>query len=153
MALDQLYKLICFIITGISIGIIFDIFRIIRKSFKVPDIITYIQDFLFWCITGIILLFSIFTFNNGELRAYIFIGIILGFILHIILISKYFIKFFVFLIKILKKVIGYPIMFVFQFIKQNIFRPIYTIMIKIYHKIPKINLKKEKNDNISDKIQ
>lgn len=153
MALDQLYKLICFIITGISIGIIFDIFRIIRKSFKVPDIITYIQDFLFWYITGIILLFSIFTFNNGELRAYIFIGIILGFILHIILISKYFIKFFVFLITILKKVIGYPIMFVFQFIKQNIFRPIYTIMIKIYHKIPKINLKKEKNDNISDKIQ
>ena len=73
--LNQLYTFLIFILVGMVIGITYDIFRILRKSFKTIDIITYIQDFLFWIITGVILLYSIFTFNNGELRSYIFIGI------------------------------------------------------------------------------
>ena len=40
---NQLFCLLIFILTGLVIGILFDIFRILRKSFKVPDIITYIK--------------------------------------------------------------------------------------------------------------
>ena len=72
---NQAYSFIIFILNGLIIGLIFDIFRIFRKSFKTPDFITYLQDFIFWIIAGSILLYSIFKFNNGELRLYIFIGI------------------------------------------------------------------------------
>ena len=89
--LNQLYTFLIFIIVGMIIGITYDIFRILRKSFKTIDFITYIQDFLFWIITGAILLYTIFAFNNGELRSYIFIGILLGLILYMILISKFFV--------------------------------------------------------------
>ena len=95
MSLNKLYIFLLFILTGIVIGIVFDIFRIFRRSFKTNDIITYVQDFLFWLVTGCILLFSIFTFNNGGLRGDIFIGIILGVLLHLLLLSKYFINIFV----------------------------------------------------------
>lgn len=157
MSLNQLYTLLYFILTGITIGILFDIFRILRKSFKTSDFITYIQDFLFWILTGVILLFSIFAFNNGELRGYIFVGIIFGIIMYILLFSKYFIKIFVFMINSIKKIIGYPIKIIYNFLKNFLFKPIYNTFCKIHLKfrvnLAKINLKNNKNDKLSNKIQ
>ena len=157
MSLNQLYTLLYFILTGITIGILFDIFRILRKSFKTSDFITYIQDFLFWILTGVILLVSIFAFNNGELRGYIFVGIIFGIIMYILLFSKYFIKIFVFMINSIKKIIGYPIKIIYNFLKNFLFKPIYNTFCKIYLKfrvnLAKINLKNNKNDKLSNKIQ
>ena len=36
-----------FFIIGIIIGLIFDFFKVLRKSFKTKDIITFIEDLLF----------------------------------------------------------------------------------------------------------
>lgn len=101
---EQLTSFIIFTIVGVIISIIFDIFRILRKTFKTPDIVTYIEDIIFWIATGIIVLFSIFLFNNGELRLYIFIGIIIGIVLYMLFISKYFIKLNVFIINLIKNI-------------------------------------------------
>ena len=148
MSLNQLYIFLLFILTGIVIGIVFDIFRIFRRSFKTNDIITYVQDFLFWLVTGCILLFSIFTFNNGELRGYIFIGIILGVLLHLLLLSKYFINIFVKIFSVLKKIIGYPIYWLLNFTKKYILSPLSKILSKIRLKLPKIELKGKKSKKI-----
>ncbi len=63
---NQAYSFIIFIINGILIGILFDIFRILRKSFKTSDFITCIEDVIFWILTGIISLYFIFCFNNRR---------------------------------------------------------------------------------------
>ena len=120
--LNEIYIFLLFILTGISIGILFDIFRILRRSFKTIDFITYIQDFLFWILAGAILLYSIFSFNNGELRGYIFIGVILGVILYILIFSKYFVKISVTIINILKKIIYTHIKFIVNFVKEHIIK-------------------------------
>ena len=59
MIINQGYIFVIFILNGFLIGILFDIFRILRKSFKTKDIVTYIEDILFWIITGIFLLYSV----------------------------------------------------------------------------------------------
>lgn len=110
--LSQCYIFLIFILNGIAIGLIFDVFRTLRKSFKTSDIITYIEDILFWIISGAMTLYLIFHLNNGELRAYIFVGLVIGIILYMLLLSKIFIKANIFLISITKKVvqiIAYPI--------------------------------------------
>ena len=123
----QLLNLVIFTITGIMIGILFDIFRIIRKSFKTPDIVTYIEDILFWFLTGFILLFSLFTFNSGELRIYIFISLLFGVIIYMLTLSKYFIKFSVTILKWIKKILFYPLNIIFTIIKKLFFRPTSSI--------------------------
>lgn len=148
MSLNQLYTFLLFILTGIVIGIVFDIFRIFRRSFKTNDIITYIQDILFWFATGCILLFSIFTFNNGELRGYIFIGIILGLVLHLIVLSKYLINMFLKIINLLRRIIGYPIHLLLVFTKKYIINPFSKLFLEIRVKLPKIDLKNKKNKKI-----
>ena len=122
--MNQLINMLLFILTGIVIGVLFDIFRIIRRSFKTPDFLTYIEDILFWLMAGIILLFTIFTFNNGEIRLYIFVSLLFGLTIYLLTLSKFFIKINVKVIGIIKKIIGYPIKLIYNFIKRFIFRPI-----------------------------
>ena len=105
MATNQAYLFMIFTINGILIGFLFDIFRILRKSFKTNDIITYIEDVLFWILTGIIILFTMCKFCDGELRGFTIIGVLIGVILYMLTISTYIIKVFVFIIKTFKTII------------------------------------------------
>ena len=119
---SQLYIFLIYCLCGIIIGIFFDIFRILRKSFKTPDIITYIQDIIF-DFNRNTLLFIIFKFNNGEIRSYIFIGLGLGIIIYLLIFSKIFIKVNTTIIKYLKIII-YKIFIILTFplkIIKNIF--------------------------------
>ncbi len=52
--LEQLYSFAIFILVGFLIGLLFDIFRISRKTFKTSDLVTSIEDVLFWILTRII---------------------------------------------------------------------------------------------------
>lgn len=131
--LNQAYIFIIFVLNGLIIGILFDIFRVLRKSFKTADNITYLEDFLFWIIAGFILLYSIFKFNNGELRLYIFFGVILGVILYLLGFSKIFItlstKIVLFVKKCIKNIIIKPLLYVIKSLKKLLMKPITFIFI------------------------
>ena len=126
----QLYTFFIFTFSGVAIGIFFDIFRILRKSFNTSNCVTYIEDFFFWLITGFFFLYILFKFNNGQIRIYILVGLILGIILYILTISKYFINISVSIIKVLKKVLTYPIMLVYRYTRK-ISKPISFVVINI----------------------
>lgn len=52
-SVKQLNLFLIFFASGIIIGIFFDIFRIIRRSFKINDFHTFLEDSLFGIITGL----------------------------------------------------------------------------------------------------
>lgn len=139
-----MYVFIAFILNGFLIGIIFDCFRILRKSFKTPDFVTYIEDILFGIITGLLILYSILKFNNGELRLFLFIGIFLGLLLYLLVFSKVFMKVSIFIISIIKKTINIliiiPIKFVYKLFKKIFFKPVIFICISLKKGVRKIKL-------------
>ena len=92
MITNQAYLFLIFIVNGLIIGFLFDLFRILRLSFKTKDFVTYLEDITFWILTGFIVLYSIFVFNNGEIRFYIFLGIALGVLLYMTIFSSSIIK-------------------------------------------------------------
>ncbi len=155
--IEQLYSFFIFTILGLLIGVIFDIFRILRKTFKTTDIVTYIEDILFWFLTGILTLVFIFKFNNGELRFYIFIGISIGSIIYMLFISNFFIKINVYILNIIKtfiyKIIYFltkPFIFIFSILKKVFIKPIYFICINFSKYITKL-INKIKNIKILNK--
>lgn len=105
MVQDQTYLFLVFSLTGISIGLLFDFFRVLRKSFKTSDIVTSIEDILFWILTGIIILYNIWYFNNGEIRLFMILGIILGTIIYMLTLSNVILKIFFSILTFLKKII------------------------------------------------
>lgn len=146
---NQGYLFLIFVLNGVIIGLLFDFFRILRKTIKTKDFVTYIQDFLFWILTGIIILYSTFTFNNGEIRLFLFVGIIIGVTLYMLLISSYIIKIFVTIFNFIKKILGIPIKYISKILRKILFKPISFCIINfkktasnIFNKIIKIFTKK-----------
>lgn len=146
---NQAYLFAIFILNGILIGILFDIFRIFRRTFKTSDIITYIEDILFWIISGITMLYFIFIFNNGEIRLYIFLGIFLGVVLYLLTISKMFIKinvkiinFFKNIISVIIKVLLYPLKTLLKFFIKP-FNFIIINLNSLLRKFKSINISKK----------
>ena len=153
MVTDQALLFLIFIINGIIIGLLFDFFRILRRSFKTKDFITYIEDILFWVLTGLLLLYSIFTFNNGEIRLYMFIGAILGCIIYMLSISNFIVKINTKIIISLKNtlskiinIIFIPFKFIIKFFRNILKKPISFIFINISQTIKNL-FKNSKNTN------
>ena len=142
--IEQLTSFIYFILTGIVLGIIFDVFRIARRTIKTSDFITNLEDVLFGLMAGVIILITIFKFNNGELRLYIFIGLGIGIILNMLFISKYFIKIDVCIINFIKKVLKFlfkPIISFVKFVKKILFKPFLFVIFNIRKLIEQITKK------------
>ena len=84
MVENQTYLFIVFSLTGIGLGVLFDFFRALRKTFKIPDLVTYLE--------GIIVLYNIWFFNDGEIRIYMILGILIGAVIYTLTLSTIFIK-------------------------------------------------------------
>ncbi len=145
---NQIYLFLIYIFNGLLISILFDIFRILRKSFKTNNFITSLEDIFFWILTAIIILYSIFKFNDGELRGYLFVGIAFGVVIYMLLFSKVFIKINLYIINILKKIFYYifiiPILFVKKILTKVLISPINNIINKLMSFL-KIKVKDFKN--------
>lgn len=102
----MIYTLVAFTIIGFIIGILFDIFRVLRKVFKTSNLITYIEDVLFWILTGMIIVYGLVTFSYGEIRLYTILMIITGVIIYYLCISKYIILINVKLLNGIKRIIS-----------------------------------------------
>lgn len=105
MTLNQLQLFCVFLIDGLIIGFIFDIFRIHRKAFKNKNYITYIQDALFWILTGILIIYTTTVYNDGELRFYMIFATMLGVVIYLFTLSKLIISIGVKLILFIKRIL------------------------------------------------
>lgn len=161
MIINQSYLFAIFMINGIIIGILFDIFRILRKTIKTNDIFTYVEDIIFWILTGAIILYSAFVFNNGEIRLFMFLAIILGCFIYMVLLSSKVIKINVTIINFIKqilinilKILALPFQYIYKLLKKILLNPIVFTFInlrKFYKKILN-NLKIKQKDKNKIKI-
>ncbi len=130
---NQAYLFVVFTLTGIILGIIFDFFRVLRKIFKTVDFITYIEDIIYWIFAGLIILYNIWFFNDGEIRFFMIIGIFIGAIIYALTFSSIFIKIESFFMKKIK--------FLFIFFYNILKIPIEKIIILFKYMIKLINNK------------
>ena len=160
MATNQAYLFLIFTLNGIFIGILFDFFRILRKSFKTINLITNVEDIIFWILTGLSIIYCMYNFSDGSLRLFMFLGLGIGLTIYILTLSNFIIKTVVKVISIIKKfiitiisIITFPFKAIFKLIRKILFRPIYVIFIKIQNNMTKKLKNIYYNINKSKKIQ
>lgn len=107
-AFSQGQIFIIFLIIGLCIGILFDLFRAFRKVFKTSDFITYIQDIIFMSLVGILIVNSLILVNNGEIRFYIILAILCSLTFYFLTISKLCVTIFQIFINFFKKILFFP---------------------------------------------
>lgn len=160
LAINQAYLFLIFTLNGIFIGILFDFFRILRKSFKTINLITNVEDIIFWILTGLSIIYCMYNFSDGSLRLFMFLGLGIGLTIYILTLSNFIIKTVVKVIYIIKKfiitiisIIIFPFKAIFKLIRKILFRPIYVIFIKIQNNMTKKLKNIYYNINKSKKIQ
>jgi spore cortex biosynthesis protein YabQ len=84
----QAYVFLWAVMGGALIALLFDVFRIIRKAFKTGNVLTYIEDIVFWIAVAFIMFTVAYISNDGQLRSYVFLGVLLGVVLYAMLLSK-----------------------------------------------------------------
>lgn len=99
---------VIFVIIGLCIGVLFDLFRAIRKIFRVSDFGTYVQDIIFIGLAGIFIINTLILVNNGQIRFYVIIAVLIGMLLYFFTIGRFFFLILQIFLKILKKIIGAP---------------------------------------------
>jgi spore cortex biosynthesis protein YabQ len=88
----QIYYFLSTIIAGFGVGIMYDVYRIIRGFNSPKKFMTAVSDLLFWVLAAIIT-FTFFLYTNyGDLGYYTFLGLSIGLFIYFKLISKRFIK-------------------------------------------------------------
>lgn len=73
---------------GIIIGILYDVYRVLKGSRRGDRAITSIWDMLFLVAAMLVVLWALFSSNYGNIRAYVFIGFVVGFFLYDKILSR-----------------------------------------------------------------
>lgn len=94
------------------IALVYDAFRVFRKAVKTGRIVTNVQDLLYWLIVSVIMFLTLFFSNDGELRAYLFVGAFLGVVLYTLLFSKIVMGSSLFIIRIATTVVKAMVRFI-----------------------------------------
>ena len=131
---EQLYVFLAMSVCGACSGVVFDIFRVIRKTFSCSNLTTSLSDILFWLIISLGMFFALFSISGGEIRWHEAIGVVLGSIIYFLTISRLFMTVFgalmCFVVKIfltILKIILTPLVFLYKMIK----RPLYWAFVRL----------------------
>ena len=87
--MNQFFCFIIYISLGIILSLIYDLFKTFRNLFLNNKIVGMVIDMLFIIITTITIIITISRINLGELRFYIFLGIIIGSLIYFITFSRF----------------------------------------------------------------
>lgn len=80
------------LVTGMGLAVLFDVYRVIRKQCRFRTVLTYMGDFIYWVIATCIAFGMLLAGNGGEIRLYIFIGLLSGAVIYYQILSRYVIK-------------------------------------------------------------
>ena len=121
-----------FIGIGVLLALIFDIFRAHRIYKKVDRNMALLQDIIYFVIAWLVIIIALLKLLTGNIRLYLFIGILIGFLMYFSTFSKYMIKLNLKIFKLNNKFIAYiflPLKFNIELIEK-----IYEILSKFLKK-------------------
>ena len=91
---------------GLEMGLVYDFFRVLRRSFCCKFIITAVTDMLYWSYVGYRTFFIMHTYSNGELRWFAILGAVTILALYMKLFSRCIVRMGTWLLLEIKSIAG-----------------------------------------------
>lgn len=106
--IDNFSQLISFfraLLLGGIFCFLYDIIRALSNVCTFSKLVIFILDFLYFVLISPVIFCFLLSTTNGELRGFIFLGILLGFFVFKILVSRFLLKVLIIVFKFIKKVL------------------------------------------------
>ncbi|GGD99640.1 spore cortex biosynthesis protein YabQ [Paenibacillus nasutitermitis] len=94
----QWWTMATMLLSGIGMGVVFDGYRVVSDELRIGRLWIPVFDLLYWIAATIIVFQVLSASNDGEVRAYVFLGLLLGIGCYYWLLSKPVVKLVHFLI-------------------------------------------------------
>lgn len=130
---EQLWCLFCSFLSGLLIGAVYDLLRIIRSLIFTGKISLFVCDFLFAVCFAVVSVFFSMAFSRGNTRYFILMGEIVGFLLFRFTVGRITLPFAGFIIK-KTKLIFKKILIKSKKITKKVLQPAYKILYNICKK-------------------
>ncbi|MBD2872657.1 spore cortex biosynthesis protein YabQ [Paenibacillus sp. IB182493] len=95
------------LLSGLGMGTVFDGYRVVSNELKFPRWWLPVLDVIYWMAAALVVFRALYASNNGEVRAYVFIGLAFGMILYYFLLSKIVIVLVKWLIGAVRKLVAF----------------------------------------------
>lgn len=69
-------------------GIVFDGYRVVSNELKFPRWWLPVLDVIYWMAAALVVFRVLYASNNGEVRAYVFIGLAIGIVIYYFVLSR-----------------------------------------------------------------
>lgn len=109
---EQAFLFLACVKTGIIMGMLYDLIRTFRKIIHHPNWAVQLEDLLYWITCGCFAFIMIYWRNYGEIRGFVFLGILIGTVLYFSTVSILFMKITTKMINWTKKVLNKIIRFI-----------------------------------------
>lgn len=86
--IDQFRIVLCGLLAGIIVGVLYDVYRIARGN-NVTKVILVIEDTLFWILCAVVVFIFLLYTNYAVIGMYIYTLIFIGFIIYLKLFSRF----------------------------------------------------------------
>ncbi|RTE08064.1 spore cortex biosynthesis protein YabQ [Paenibacillus whitsoniae] len=108
----QFYTIYMMVLSGIYIGAIFDVFRVLAGKLRLPRWTIPLIDGLYWIVATILVFRNLIASNDGQVRVFIFLGIGIGICFYFGLLSPWVIRLTLLLIRI--------VIAIYRFLKKTV---------------------------------
>lgn len=120
---QETYAFAISLLGGVSIALIYDILRAIRMMMKSNKKVIHLFDIIFWIIAAGMSFYFINIGNDGQIRGFMFIGLIIGWTIYFFIVGKKLVNVICFilnklfkLMEVIFKIITIPFKFIFKFL-------------------------------------
>ncbi|MHA7966189.1 spore cortex biosynthesis protein YabQ [Paenibacillus sp. CAU 1782] len=121
MTLEVQWLTVAFMLAcGAGMGIVFDGYRVISSELRFPRWWLPLLDVAYWALAAVAVFRMLYASNNGEVRAYVFLGLALGAIIHYWLLSSLVIKLVKWFIDAVRAVISFLVKMVMLLIVKPV---------------------------------
>jgi spore cortex biosynthesis protein YabQ len=76
------------LLSGLGMGTVFDGYRVVSNELKFPRWWLPVLDVIYWMTAALVVFRVLYASNNGEVRAYVFIGLAIGIVIYYLLLSR-----------------------------------------------------------------
>ena len=116
-----------FIITGGAAGLLFDLFRVLRRVIPHSALWVQLEDALYWALVLLTVLYVLLNRAGGELRVYMLLGFSIGMVLYFSVCSRVIVRVLVWLAELVKRFAGlvlYGLLWPFRLLRRVFYIPI-----------------------------
>jgi len=131
----QAWLFLSTVLLGAAVGVLYDIFRVLRRVVRHSVAVVQIEDIIFWVTATVFVFYFMLVQNYGEIRPFSLIGITCGAIIYFLTLSKVILFFLSKVIQLALRAISWP----FRFIAKLIIPPANKFLrrVKVYGRIQK----------------